>query len=71
LGPCRCSMLECKNVGECMAPYGEIPPLAEGGLEEAVVFLKWAEVEGVAVCLLFAFLSSVIYLILSINLIHC
>jgi N-methylhydantoinase A/oxoprolinase/acetone carboxylase beta subunit len=42
-------------------PYGEIEPLDEDGPEEVVASLGWAEFEVVAVCLLFAFLSSVIY----------
>jgi len=53
--------LESKNVCERFAPYGEIEALEEGGLEEVVTSPKYAEVESVAVCLLFAFLSSVNY----------
>ena len=60
-------MLECKTVCERMAPYGEIEPLDKGALEEVVASLKQAEVEAVAACLLFAFLSSVIYVEPSIN----
>ena len=44
------------TVRERMGPDGEIAPLDEGSLEEAVAALKEAEVEAVAVCLLFAFM---------------
>ncbi|MGI9047911.1 MAG: hydantoinase/oxoprolinase N-terminal domain-containing protein, partial [Rubrobacteraceae bacterium] len=44
------------TVRERMGPEGEILPLDERSLEEAVSALKEAEVEAVAVCLLFAFL---------------
>ena len=44
------------TVRERMGPEGEISPLDEESLEEAVSALKEAEVEAVAVCLLFAFL---------------
>ena len=38
-----------------MGPGGEIEPLDEGGLDGAFEALKGAEVEAVAVCLLFVF----------------
>src|SRR5215204_4874949 len=41
---------------ERMGPDGEIEPLDEGSLEKVVTALKEAEVEAVAVCLLFAFM---------------
>lgn len=44
------------TVHERMGPDGEITALDEGSLEEAVAALKNAEVESVAVCLLFAFM---------------
>ena len=44
------------TVRERMGPEGEIVPLDEDSLEDAVSALKEAEVEAVAVCLLFAFL---------------
>ena len=44
------------TVRERMGPEGELEPLDPGSLDEAVEALKGAEVEGVAVCLLFAFL---------------
>ena len=44
------------TVRERMGPEGELEPLDPGSLDEAVEALKVAEVEGVAVCLLFAFL---------------
>ncbi len=43
------------TVRERMGPDGEVEPLDEGSLEEAVEALKDAGVEAVAVCLLFAF----------------
>jgi N-methylhydantoinase A len=43
------------TVRERMGPEGEIEPLDEASLEEAVAALREAEVEAVAVCLLFAF----------------
>ncbi|MBA3425221.1 MAG: hydantoinase/oxoprolinase family protein [Rubrobacter sp.] len=43
------------TVRERMGPEGEIEALDEGSLEKAVAALKEAEVEAVAVCLLFAF----------------
>ena len=43
------------TVKERMGPEGEIEPLDEGSLQEAVEVLKGADVEAVAVCLLFAF----------------
>ena len=43
------------TVRERMGPDGELEPLEEGSLERAVEALKGAEVEAVAVCLLFAF----------------
>jgi len=43
------------TVRERMGPEGEIEPLDEASLEEAVSALREAEVEAVAVCLLFAF----------------
>src|SRR5918993_6068869 len=46
------------TVRERMGPEGEIEPLDEGSLEKAVTALKEAEVEAVAVCLLFAFMHS-------------
>ena len=44
------------TVAERMGPDGEISPLDEDSLEEVVKALKEAEVEAVAVCLLFAFM---------------
>jgi len=44
------------TVRERMGPDGEIEPLDEGNLEKVVTALKEAEVEAVAVCLLFAFM---------------
>src|SRR5919107_2336428 len=44
------------TVRERMGPEGEIEPLDEGSLEETVEALGSAEVEAVAVCLLFAFM---------------
>ena len=44
------------TVRERMGPDGEIEPLDEGSLEKVVTALKEAEVEAVAVCLLFAFM---------------
>jgi N-methylhydantoinase A len=44
------------TVRERMGPDGEIEPLDEGSLEKVVAALKEAEVEAVAVCLLFAFM---------------
>lgn len=44
------------TVRERMGPNGEIEPLDEEDLEEVVGALKEAEVEAIAVCLLFAFL---------------
>jgi N-methylhydantoinase A len=44
------------TVRERMGPDGEITPLDEGGLVEAVAKLERAEVESVAVCFLFAFM---------------
>ncbi len=44
------------TVNERMGPEGEIEALDEASLEKAVSALKEAEVEAVAVCLLFAFL---------------
>ncbi len=43
------------TVKERMGPEGEIERLDEGSLNEAVVAVREAEVEAVAVCLLFAF----------------
>ncbi|QYJ15404.1 Acetophenone carboxylase gamma subunit [Rubrobacter xylanophilus DSM 9941] len=43
------------TVRERMGPEGEIEPLDEESLREAVAALREAEVEAVAVCLLFAF----------------
>jgi len=43
------------TVGERMGPDGVITPLDEGSLETAVAAVREAEVEAVAVCLLFAF----------------
>lgn len=42
-------------VRERMGPEGELEALEEGGVEEVVTALRAAEVEAVAVCLLFAF----------------
>ena len=44
------------TVRERMGPDGELEPLDEDSLEEAVDALREAEVDAVAVCLLFAFL---------------
>ena len=44
------------TVKERMGPEGEISPLDEGSLRDAVSALKEADIEAVAVCLLFAFL---------------
>ncbi len=41
---------------ERMGPEGEIEPLDEAGLEEVISAIERAEVEAVAVCLLFAFM---------------
>jgi N-methylhydantoinase A len=41
---------------ERMGPKGEVEPLDEEGLEEAISAVREAEVEAVAVCLLFAFM---------------
>jgi N-methylhydantoinase A len=46
----------CLTVEERMGPDGEVRPLDEEGLEEVVERLREAEVEAVAVCLLFGFL---------------
>src|SRR5215217_5604685 len=46
------------TVRERMGPDGEIAPLDESSVEEAVAALREAEVDAVAVCLLFAFLHS-------------
>jgi N-methylhydantoinase A len=43
------------TVEERMGPDGELAPLDEGSLEAAVAAVEEAEVEAVAVCLLFAF----------------
>ncbi len=43
-------------VHERMGPDGEISPLDEGSLEKVVAAVEEAEVEAVAVCLLFAFM---------------
>ena len=43
-------------VAERMGPQGEISPLDEGSLEKAIAAVEEAEVEAVAVCLLFAFM---------------
>src|SRR5919202_1965675 len=40
---------------ERMGPGGELSPLEEAGLEDTISGIKEAEVEAVAVCLLFAF----------------
>lgn len=44
------------TVRERMGPEGEISPLDEDSVKEAVSALKEAEIEAVAVCLLFAFM---------------
>lgn len=44
------------TVRERMGPEGEIEPLDERSLQEAVAALKEAEVEAVAICFLFSFL---------------
>jgi N-methylhydantoinase A len=44
------------TIAERMGPEGEIAPLDEGGLEGLVSSIEEAEVEAVAVCLLFAFM---------------
>jgi N-methylhydantoinase A len=44
------------TVRERMGPDGEVEPLDEDSLEKAAAALKEAEVEAVAVCLLFAFM---------------
>ncbi len=44
------------TVKERMGPKGEISPLDESSLEEAISAVREAEVEAVAVCLLFAFM---------------
>jgi N-methylhydantoinase A len=44
------------TIRERMGPDGEIEPLDEDSLEKVVTALKEAEVEAVAVCLLFAFM---------------
>ncbi|AHY47769.1 N-methylhydantoinase A/acetone carboxylase beta subunit [Rubrobacter radiotolerans] len=44
------------TVRERMGPDGEVEPLDEGSLKKVVAALRQAEVEAVAVCLLFAFL---------------
>ena len=44
------------TVRERMGPHGELEPLDEASVEEAVAALREADVEAVAVCLLFAFL---------------
>ncbi len=44
------------TVRERMGPEGEISPLDEDSVKEAVTALKEAEIEAVAVCLLFAFM---------------
>src|SRR3954454_13876701 len=44
------------TVRERVAPEGEIAPLDEDSLRDAVERLREAEVEAIAVCLLFAFL---------------
>src|SRR3712207_1840495 len=44
------------TVEERMGPEGEITPLDEASLEAAVSAIREAEVEAVAVCLLFAFM---------------
>ena len=46
------------TVRERMGPEGELEPLDESSLEKVVTALKEAEVEAVAVCLLFAFMHS-------------
>ena len=51
---CRASCAS--RVRERMGPDGELEPLDEDSLREAVDALREAEVEAVAVCLLFAFL---------------
>ena len=43
-------------VSERMGPEGEISPLDEGSLKDAISSVRDAEVEAVAVCLLFAFM---------------
>ena len=52
-------MLECDNGCARTAPYDEIEPLDEGGMEEVVASLKQPEVEATVACLFFDFLSSV------------
>jgi N-methylhydantoinase A len=44
------------TVAERMGPEGEVAPLDRGSLDAAIAALRDAEVEAVAVCLLFAFL---------------
>jgi N-methylhydantoinase A len=44
------------TVRERMGPEGEVEPLDEAGLEEVVQAIREADVESVAVCLLFAFM---------------
>src|SRR5215218_365236 len=44
------------TIKERMGPKGEVEPLDEEGLEEAISAVREAEVEAVAVCLLFAFM---------------
>jgi N-methylhydantoinase A len=46
------------TVKERMGPEGEISELDESSLEEVIFAIKEAEVEAVAVCLLFAFMHS-------------